>query len=108
MVCGNSASGFSRQAFGSSVICFSKKDAQRSSLVLYGNLLMLAQRRLSEKEHSMLFAHRANIERYERILQTALTAHERAFVKRRLAEERAALDQLSGTRDKPDLEFART
>ena len=59
---------------------------------------MLAQRRLSETEDSTLFAHRANIERYERILRTALTAHERAFVKQRLAEERAALDQLSGMR----------
>jgi hypothetical protein len=39
----------------------------------------------------MLFAHKLNIERYQRILLTNLTAQERSFVERRLAEERAAL-----------------
>jgi hypothetical protein len=41
------------------------------------------------------FAHRANIARYQKILATYLTAEERRFVERRLAEERAALQQLA-------------
>jgi hypothetical protein len=41
------------------------------------------------------FAHRANITRYQKILATYLTAEERRFVERRLAEERAALQQLT-------------
>ncbi len=42
---------------------------------------------------ALLFAHRTNIERYRKILQTHLTAQERSFVERRLAEERAALEE---------------
>lgn len=41
------------------------------------------------------FAHRMNIAKYERILATELTADERCFVERRLAEEQAALRQLA-------------
>jgi len=41
------------------------------------------------------FAHRANIAKYQKILSTYLTAEERRFVERRLAEERAALQQLA-------------
>jgi len=41
------------------------------------------------------FVHRMNIARYQRILGTYLTAEERRFVERRLAEERAALQQLA-------------
>jgi hypothetical protein len=41
------------------------------------------------------FAHRANIARYQKILATYLTAEERRFVERRLAEEQAALQQFS-------------
>ncbi len=41
------------------------------------------------------FAHRANIAKYQRILATYLTAEERRFVERRLAEEQAALQQLA-------------
>ena len=48
----------------------------------------------SQAEASVLFAHRVNIERYEKILQTCLTEYQRAFVQRRLAEERAALRHL--------------
>ena len=44
---------------------------------------------------SLLFAHKANIERYRKILGTFLTAKEEGFVKRRLAEEQIALDQLA-------------
>lgn len=40
------------------------------------------------------FAHRAKITRYQKILATYLTAEERRFVERRLAEEQAALQQL--------------
>ena len=41
------------------------------------------------------FVHRANILKYQRILATYLTDHERHFVERRLAEEQAALQQLA-------------
>jgi hypothetical protein len=41
------------------------------------------------------FAHRANIERYRKILATYLTAEERRFVEARLAEEHLALQQLA-------------
>lgn len=47
------------------------------------------------------FAHRANIERYKRILQTSLTDHERAFIQKRLAEERSSLAELCGNDLKP-------
>ena len=40
------------------------------------------------------FAHRTKITRYQKILATYLTAEERRFVERRLAEEQAALQQL--------------
>jgi hypothetical protein len=39
-------------------------------------------------------AHRANINRYCRLLATELTETERAFLHRRIAEERLALEQL--------------
>ena len=41
------------------------------------------------------FAHRANIERYRKILATYLIAEERRFVEGRLAEELLALQQLA-------------
>ena len=41
------------------------------------------------------FAHRANIARYQKNLATYLTAEERSFVERRLAEEQAALQQFA-------------
>ena len=44
---------------------------------------------------NLLFAHNANIERYRKILETFLSAEEEAFVKRRLAEEQIALNQLA-------------
>jgi hypothetical protein len=46
-----------------------------------------------ELETTLKFAHRANIDRYEKILATYLTDDERHFVERRLAEERASLEQ---------------
>jgi len=45
---------------------------------------------------NLLFAYKANIERYREILETFLSAEEEAFVKRRLAEEQIALNQLDG------------
>jgi hypothetical protein len=46
-------------------------------------------------EGAFLFAHKSNIERYKKLLQTHLTDHERLFVQRRLDEETAALQQLA-------------
>jgi len=42
----------------------------------------------------MDFAHRENIRRYQRLLKTHLTDHERRFVERRIREEKAALSQV--------------
>jgi hypothetical protein len=42
---------------------------------------------------NLKFIHRANIDRYKRILATHLTGEERRFVERRLAEEQASLEQ---------------
>ena len=50
-----------------------------------------------EKEQSFLFTHRANIQRYVRLLQTDLTDYERAFIRRRLDEEQDALTKLVAT-----------
>ena len=49
----------------------------------------------TELESALASAHRANIERYRRILGTYLTAEERRFVEGRLAEEEKALAQLA-------------
>jgi hypothetical protein len=48
----------------------------------------------SELDAALSFAHRANIERYTKILGTYLTGTERDFVQRRLAEEQAALEPM--------------
>jgi hypothetical protein len=58
---------------------------------------MLRPKATSQMEQSFLFARRANIERYERLLQTQLTDLERAFIQRRLDEERRALALLYAT-----------
>jgi hypothetical protein len=42
-----------------------------------------------------LRTHRNNIDRYRRLLKTHLTALERDFIERRLAEEEAALTSLA-------------
>jgi hypothetical protein len=42
-----------------------------------------------------LRAHRQNIERYRRLLETNLTVLERDFVERRITEEESALDRLA-------------
>ena len=43
-------------------------------------------------------AHRQNIDRYRALLRTQLTALERDFIHRRIAEEEAELRRLSGER----------
>jgi hypothetical protein len=48
----------------------------------------------SDTRNDWLSAHKTNIEKYRRILETHLTAEERRFVERRLDEERAAVEQL--------------
>ena len=47
-------------------------------------------------------AHRQNLARYRRLLDTNLTAEQRRFVERRLADEYAALDRLSGSVESKD------
>ena len=45
----------------------------------------------SDLQQVILFAHRANIDRYRRLLKTDLTVNERQFIERRLGEEEEAL-----------------
>jgi hypothetical protein len=47
----------------------------------------------SELNTNIKFGHRANIDRYKKVLATYLTDEERHFVERRLAEEQASLEQ---------------
>ena len=61
----------------------------------FGEVAVSARRAISEIETSLLFVHRANIKRYEGLLQTQLTDTERAFILRRLQEERHSLAELS-------------
>ncbi len=51
-------------------------------------------------QDNLFFAHKANIERYRKILETFLSAQEEAFVKRRLAEEQTALNHLTDQNSK--------
>jgi hypothetical protein len=46
------------------------------------------------RETTQQYAHRQNIARYRRLLDTDLTADERRFVERRVAEEQATLRRL--------------
>jgi len=48
------------------------------------------------RETTEQYAHRQNLTRYRKLLATHLTAEERRFVERRVAEEQAALRRLSG------------
>lgn len=50
----------------------------------------------SDHRTALRSAHRANIGRYRRLLETYLTDLEREFVKRRIAEEQAALQSIAG------------
>ena len=47
------------------------------------------------RETTEQYALRQNLARYRRLLDTHLTAKERRFVERRVAEEQAALQRLS-------------
>ena len=49
------------------------------------------------RETTEQYAHRQNLARYRRLLDTHLTAEERRFVERRVAEEQAALQRLSAS-----------
>jgi hypothetical protein len=51
---------------------------------------------VSQIESSLMFAHRANIKRYQNLLATDLSEDERLFVQKRLAEEKVALRRLEG------------
>jgi hypothetical protein len=51
----------------------------------------------SDIQNNLSFAHETNIKKYQKILQTHLTTEERRFVERRLNEEQAALEDLTGT-----------
>ncbi|SFN61910.1 hypothetical protein SAMN05216573_1172 [Bradyrhizobium sp. Rc3b] len=50
---------------------------------------------MSDKTIVRLQTHRKNVERYLRLLETALTDVEQQYVEKRLAEEGSAMDQLS-------------
>jgi hypothetical protein len=52
------------------------------------------------------FVHRANVAKYQKILATYLMPHEREFVERRLAEERAELQRLYFRASERDLKLA--
>jgi len=49
----------------------------------------------SELDTAMVSAHRRNIERYQWLLESALSVDERRYVERRVAEEQAALQRIS-------------
>jgi hypothetical protein len=49
----------------------------------------------SELNKALQCAHRANVDRYRRLLQTHLTDSERQFLERRIAEEQLALRRLA-------------
>lgn len=50
---------------------------------------------MSDEKLARLRAHRNNVHRYRRLLQTTLTELEREFIERRLAEEQSALRGLA-------------
>jgi len=53
-----------------------------------------ARRSLTGISASLAFFHKANIERYRKLLTTDLTSDERKIAERRLADEEAALSSL--------------
>ena len=46
---------------------------------------------MTERDLAHLRAHQRNIDRYVRLLRTHLSDHERHYIKKRLAEERAVI-----------------
>jgi hypothetical protein len=55
-----------------------------------------AHQMASQIDTSMMFVHRANIERYKGLLTTDLSEGDRTLIQRRLAEEEASLRKLTG------------
>ncbi|MFY9834898.1 MAG: hypothetical protein WAK55_00235 [Xanthobacteraceae bacterium] len=55
------------------------------------------------RETTQQYAHRQNLARYRRLLDTHLTAEERRFVERRVADEQAALRRLSRSAAREDI-----
>ena len=53
---------------------------------------------ITEMDFARVRAHRSNIARYQRLLETKLTALERTFLERRLSEEHAQLRSLAESR----------
>jgi hypothetical protein len=51
---------------------------------------------ISEREVALIRAHRANIQRFKSLLEISLSDEDRAFVERRLAEEQAVIEQITG------------
>jgi hypothetical protein len=51
---------------------------------------------MSDAEDALITAHRNNIRRYHRLLQTRLTDIERSYVQTRLSEEKSALQSAFG------------
>lgn len=49
----------------------------------------------SNPQKSLLSAHRASIDRYQRLLKTHLADHEREFIERRLTEVEGALLEIA-------------
>jgi hypothetical protein len=47
----------------------------------------------AQRLQAFIFARRANVERYEKLLRTSLTDQERAFIQKRLQEEVRALTE---------------
>jgi hypothetical protein len=56
---------------------------------------MSDRRHTSELDTAMMSAHRKNIERYQWLLESALSTDERRYVQRRVAEEEAALQRIA-------------
>jgi hypothetical protein len=50
---------------------------------------------MNDADLARIRAHRGNIHRYRRLLATHLADHERAYIERRLSEERACMENLS-------------
>ena len=50
-----------------------------------------------DEKFALLRAHRNNIHRYRRLLNTELTELERQFIRKRLSEERSAMQKLAAS-----------
>ena len=57
---------------------------------------------MADVEIAVIKAHRKNIHRYHRLLETRLTDIERQYIYARLSEEQSALQSVLGTRSSDD------